>query len=265
MDSRSGSDAASPFDGLAEHYDTSFSDSLLGRTLRAAVWRRVQPHLGRARSALDLGCGTGIDTVALATAGLDVMAVDASEEMVRMAKHRCTRHEVVAQIESCDLMSLDTLEECNGPFDLVLSNFGPLNCVNDLGDAMRQIAVRLAPDGILIATIMGRFVPWEWLWMTASGHPGKGFRRLRRGGVPWRSMTVRYYSPSAIRAAAESAGLRIRRLVALGALLPISEAGGWINRKPRLLQVLDRIERRLEAVPPLGWLADHILVEVQHR
>jgi SAM-dependent methyltransferase len=265
MDSRPVLDGTSPFDGLAESYDTDFSDSLLGRTLRAAVWRRVQPHLGRARTALDLGCGTGVDTVALATAGLDVVAVDASKQMVRTAKDRCARHEVVAHVENCDLMCLDTIEECSGPFDLVLSNFGPLNCVKDLGDAMHQIAGRLADDGILVATIMGRFVPWEWLWMTASGHPSKSFRRLRSGGVPWRSSTIRYYSPSAILAAAESAGLRVRRLTALGVLLPISEAGTWINRKPRLLQVLDRIERRLEAIPPLPWLADHVLVEVQHR
>lgn len=265
MDVRPVEDPACPFDALAESYDESFSDGLLGRTLRAAVWRRVQTHLRGARSALELGCGTGVDTVALASAGLDVIAIDASEKMVQITSQRCAQHEVVARVEHGDLMSLDTLDGCRGPFDLVLSNFGPLNCVEDLGDTMGRIADRLAPDGIVIASIMGRFVPWEWMWMTITGHPTKSFRRLRRGGVSWRSLTIRYYSPSAIRTAAESAGLRIDRVAGLGALLPITEAGPWINRKPKILHLLNRIERSLEAIPPLPWLADHVLVEAKRR
>jgi len=57
--------------------------------------------------------------------------------------------------------------------------------------------------------------------------------------------------------------LRVRRVAALGALLPPSYAESWAGRHPRLIARLDLWERRLETVPPLPWLADHYLMELE--
>jgi hypothetical protein len=56
-----------------------------------------------------------------------------------------------------------------------------------------------------------------------------------------------------------------RRNAALGALLPPSYAEPWAARHPRLLARLDRWERRWETLPPLPWLADHYLLELERR
>ncbi len=55
------------------------------------------------------------------------------------------------------------------------------------------------------------------------------------------------------------------RVSAVGALLPPTEWEGWARRHPRLLSGLARLERRLETVPPLPWLADHYLIELERR
>jgi len=52
---------------------------------------------------------------------------------------------------------------------------------------------------------------------------------------------------------------------AVGALLPPTEWESWTERHPRLLAALARWERRLETVPPLPWLADHYLLELERR
>ena len=52
---------------------------------------------------------------------------------------------------------------------------------------------------------------------------------------------------------------------AVGALLPPTEWEAWAARHPRLLAALARWERRLETVPPLPWLADHYLLELERR
>jgi hypothetical protein len=55
----------------------------------------------------------------------------------------------------------------------------------------------------------------------------------------------------------------VRRVAALGALLPPPYTESWAGRHPGLVERLDRWERRLEAMPPLPWLADHYLMELE--
>jgi hypothetical protein len=110
---------------------------------------------------------------------------------------------------------------------------------------------------------MGPLVPWEWVWHLALGQPGKAFRRLRPGGARWRGLHVRYPTPGAV--ARAFAACRVVRTSAIGALLPPPFAERWAQRHPRLVAGLGRWERRLEAMPPLPWLADHYLLEMVAR
>jgi hypothetical protein len=111
---------------------------------------------------------------------------------------------------------------------------------------------------------MGPLAPWEWAWFLARGRPGTAFRRLRPGGVRWRGLTVRYPSIGALRRAFALA-FRLTRAVAIGALLPPTYAERWAAAHPRLLDRLERWERRWETVPPLPRLADHYLAELERR
>ena len=46
-------------------------------------------------------------------------------------------------------------------FDAAFSNFGPLNCVEDLPAVARQLHEVLRPGGVLVASVIGRVCPWE--------------------------------------------------------------------------------------------------------
>jgi len=148
------------------------------------------------------------------------------------------------------------------PFDGAFSDFGGLNCVADLGSVARDLAALLRPGAPVLLCVMGPIVPWEWAWYLGHGQPGKAFRRLRPGGVSWRGLTVRYPSIGKIRRAFAPA-FRFRRVSGVGVFLPPTYAEEWTRRHPRLLAALDRWERRLAAVRPFPWLADHFLVELE--
>jgi hypothetical protein len=111
---------------------------------------------------------------------------------------------------------------------------------------------------------MGPWVPWEWAWYLLHGEFRKAFRRLKPGGVPWRGLTIRYPTPGAVRRAFGK-HFRSRRCSAVGVFLPPSYAQRWAARHPRLLDLLERWERRLERWPPLPYLADHYLLELERR
>jgi len=213
---------------------------------------------------------------------VQVVATDASQVMVETARRKVATAglEDLIEVHQMDLEQLPPLPVDGwemgeggrggevgrgaGPFDGAFSDFGGLNCVADLRAVAEALARRLRPGAPVLLCVMGPFVPWEWIWYLGQGDPGRAFRRLRPGGVAWRGMTVRYPSIRSLRRAF-APEFRTLRAGAVGALLPPTYIKEWGERHPRLLAALARWERRLERVPPLPWLADHYLIELERR
>lgn len=256
---------ASPFDTMATDYDSSFSRSEIGRYLRAAVWRRLDAAFERGERVLELNCGTGEDALHLAGRGVSVLATDNSSRMLAATRAKVDRAGPGYAVKVAPLAIEDLAlgrAQLPAPFDGVLSNFGGFNCVNDLAGVARALAAIVRPGGRALLCVMGPAVPWEWGWYLAHGQPGKAIRRLRPGGVEWRGLKVRYRTPGSVRRAF-APHFAQRRLAGLGALVPPPYAAGWASEHPRLLAALDRWERRIETIPPLPWLADHFLIELE--
>ena len=281
----------SAFDDFAGDYDDTFTRSAIGRLMREAVWRRLDVHFRSGEQVLELNCGTGADAIHLAQRGVHVLATDVSEAMLAVTRRKVAQAgmEELVQVAKLDIADLaawgsslrsetrdqrsqdndsspsrDPISGLRSPFssfDGVLSNFGGLNCVTDLAGVAQALAGLLKPGGRAILCIMGPLAPWEWAWYLRQGQAGKAFRRLRRDGVPWRGLTIRYPSIAALRRAFAPM-FTVQRVSAIGALLPPSYVEPWAARHPALLARLNRIERRLETAWPLPWLADHYLIEM---
>src|SRR4029453_10976804 len=138
--------AASPFDELAAGYDREFTRSACGEVLRSLVHERLPRVFGGRRRILELGCGTGEDAVHLARTGHRVYAVDASAEMIRLARAKAEAAGVAGsiQFQVLPVESLDSLPQA-ARFDGVFSNFGVINCVADVPRLARSLAARLEP------------------------------------------------------------------------------------------------------------------------
>ncbi|HEV7519426.1 MAG TPA: methyltransferase domain-containing protein [Thermoanaerobaculia bacterium] len=253
-----------PFDALAPAYDDTFTRSTIGTLQRRAVWRRLDAAFAPGDRVLELGCGTGEDAVHLGGRGVRVLATDAAEGMVAAAERKVGAAGLAGAVEVRRLALEELARLREPPFDGAFSNFGGFNCVGDLRGPARDLAALLAPGARLLLCVMGPLVPWEWAWFGLRGQPGKAFRRLRAGGAVWRGMAIRYPSIGAV-TRAFCPDFQARRAAAVGAFLPPSYAESWAIRHPRLLARLDRWERRWETLPPLPWLADHYLLELERR
>jgi SAM-dependent methyltransferase len=230
--------------------------------MRAAVWARCASRFAAGMRVLEMNCGTGEDALWLAHRGIAVLATDVSPAMLQVAGKKLAASPGGAPVSFARLAWEDLEGFDAGPFDGALSNFGGLNCVSDLPDAVRALATKLRPGAVAILCIMGPAVPWEWGWFLAQGKPAAAFRRLRRAGVPWSGITVHYPSIAATRRAA-APGFRVLRVSAIGALLPPPYTERRIGRYPRLIAALNRVERRFESWWPLPLLADHYVVELE--
>lgn len=252
---------APAFDSLAIEYDAAFTDTPLGGALRALVWLRLDWLFRGAQRILDLGCGTGEDALRLAAAGKQVVAIDASPAMVRRAQDKARQRGCAQRLEFQCL----PMEQLHGAlegmeFDGALSNFGALNCVEDLPALVATVAARLTPGARLLWVPMGRYVPWEWAWYLMRAQPQKAWRRLRHERLPWRGLTLAYPTPRELSALLRPY-FRIDAMRPLGVALPPSYAAGWLNRRPRVLAALACVERAAQHVPALASCADHYIVE----
>jgi SAM-dependent methyltransferase len=249
----------SPFDQLAGDYDRSFTRSACGATLRALVWERLPDVFGAPRRILELGCGTGEDAIRLAQAGHRVFAIDASPEMIRIARLKAIAAGLAERIEFqvMPIESLHTLPQ-ELKFDGVFSNFGAINCVTDVPRMANILAARLTERAPLLFVVMGRRVPWEWAWYLVRGDRERAFRRLRKGGSEWRGLTIHYPTPREL-AKSLAPGFETRRRRSLGFILPPSYAASWLDHAPRTLAALAAVERATSRLT--SGFADHFMLE----
>jgi ubiquinone/menaquinone biosynthesis C-methylase UbiE len=237
---------ASAFDQLASRYDQLWTRSTIGHLQREAVWRHIGDLLKSGQRALDLGCGTGEDALRLKQRGLRVRAIDASPEMVRIARDRGVDAGVLPIERSGDL---------NQTFDVVLSNFGALNCVEDLASLREPLARLIAPGGYLLICVIGRCCLWETVWSLSRAQPAKAFRRWRSSVMS--SLGIRVFYPSRkYLEAAFHPRFTLLSWRGIGLSVPPSYVTGLSDDR---LARLDRFDRRVAHWPILRAVSDHRL------
>lgn len=109
---------------------------------------------------------------------------------------------------------------------------------------------------------MGPLCPWEIFWHLLHARPRTAFRRLGRSvtarlgdGPPIR---VWYPGPGRLRRELEPHFRRLR-LAGVGVLVPPPYLEHLARRRPRLVELLGRFDRRHGHRFPAPWLSDHHL------
>lgn len=253
---------------MAPDYDEDFSHSALGRLLRTRLWSVLDAALPAGGRLLELGCGTGEDAVHMARRGAVVLATDQSAEMLRVTAVKAADAGVALQTAPLDLAApalprTAAMAEtgAEGPsFDGAWSSFGPLNCVADRAPLWRFLAREVRQGGAVVVVVMAPLTPWDWLWFGGHGQLRTATRRLRAGAAAnagaGGSVRVWYPSWRTLRAEAQP-WFTVERVEAIGALLPISEAGHLVARFPRIFGVAARLEAKLGGRSPWPSLCDH--------
>jgi S-adenosylmethionine-dependent methyltransferase len=130
-----------------------------GRLRSELAWenvRRFLPRNASKRRALDVGGGTGFASVQLARVGYEVVLLDGSEEMLRIARQQAEAGSVAARISFCrayasELPELFDVES----FDIVVCH-NLLEYAEDPPTAVRDIAHVLRKEGVLSILVRNR-------------------------------------------------------------------------------------------------------------
>ena len=252
--------AALAFDAIADDFDERFDSWQSVEAQRRAVRRALTAAFPAGSRLIEIGGGTGTDALWMADQGRQVLMTDAAPAMVAAASAKCGDRvrTAVAAAEDMDRLADDLRGE--PLFDGAYSVFASLNCVSDLHSFGRGIARLLRPGVPFMLVVFGTCCPGEMVVETLRGRPMNAFRRFKRTEVParlnGREFAVRYHRRKDLERVF-GPWFRLEARQGIGVFVPPSAAEPWISRHPRLLGVLEALDR--VGTRPLAPFADHIL------
>jgi len=255
------------WDLTAETYDRIFSETVIGRVQRAAVWHELDKNFQPGMQILELNCGTGVDAFHLAARGVRVVACDLSSKMIDAARKRVGATGLDALVdfrvlatEKIDLLAGD------GLFDGAFSNFSGINCVQDISQAAHNLARLLKPNAKTLLCMVGRFSLWEVAWQLAHGKPALALHSFRRKPTTHISapgaVMVHYPSVTEMRQMF-APDFRLRRWKGIGVAVPPSCLEPFAGMIPGVVGGLAKIDRYLSRVPVFRSLGDCVLLQFE--
>jgi len=264
----------SPFDILAETYDSDFTESAIGKLQRKRVWGLLTPVLrsyNRPLKILEINCGTGEDALHFAEMGHEVVATDESKVMIEKSQQKLYRSKINShQIKfiQCSFSGLiDHFK--NEKFDLVFSNFGGINCIDETAveQLSKDLSSIIASNGCLFLTAMSRLCLWEILYYSSKGKFSSAFRRQKKS-VPFKingsSMPVFYYSPKNLKKIFQSEFKPVQTYP-VGLFIPPSYLEKQFLNRRHWLNRLEHWEEVWGKYSMLSSFADHFCIVLKRN
>ncbi len=246
-------------------YDSDDKINQVLQDIRQQVYRHVSVFMKESSEVLELNSGTGIDALHFVQEGHRVHATDLSDGMIAQIQKKILDHRLQDRL-TYQQLSYDQLQRLTGQkFDYIFSNFGGLNCIDDLSKVTMNLPSILIPGGFVTWVIMPPICLWELFWVF-KGHGKQAFRRLHKNGVmahlEGEYFKTYYYSLSQIK---EALGTQFKFIKSEGlcALSPPPSRGDFPAKYPRLYPSLRKLDQSVRHYYPFNRWADHIIVTFQ--
>lgn len=262
---------AAAFDSVAPTYDGPQGNNPLIQRMREIVWDRVNGLLEGTSSLIDIGCGTGLDAQHFAQLGHHVFATDWSTEMIERAGSRVPQGDGQITAVRVGAQELHRLDVPPGSVHLSYSNFGPLNCVPDLGETAHALAAHTRPGGYAVFTVIGRYCPWELAHYARNRRWTRAKVRFKRESTPvgmnGHTIWTRYFTPREF--TREWIGVSnewtVEYYESLSLFVPPPYLDAVANRHPKVFAGLVRLDEIAARWPLARDMGDHFLVVMRRR
>ncbi|MGZ5190067.1 MAG: class I SAM-dependent methyltransferase [Flavisolibacter sp.] len=260
--------ASDAFSKQSTVFDKLYGDDGMIQYKRKRVRDHILHFAKSGGSMLELNCGTGEDALFFAQQGFRVHATDASEGMLSVLQQKLKKEiQTRISIEQCSFTSLGELKN-QGPFDVVYSNFGGLNCTGELEIILSGLHNLVKPGGTVTLVIISKFCLWETL-LLFKGKFRTAFRRFfssngRKAHIEGTYFKCWYYPPSfVIKHMKEHFDLI--NLEGLCTIVPPSYIESFSEKHPGLFSYLRKKEARLKGRWPWKFWGDYYIISFREK
>ncbi len=200
------------YDNLSSDYDHRFDNPRIN--YMRSVEKIVLLDSLKMGLILDIGCGTGEQSLFLAEKGYRILGVDISKEMIKIAKERIKNANFRDNL-SFVIASAEFLPFRDKSFDGIISIFGIFNHIPNVDTAFQETSRVLQTGGQGIFTVVNR---WNLTWWVNAFIKCKGswiISSLRSKEYVVNGLWTYYFSRGEMIKRLEDTGLKVR----IGSLL----------------------------------------------
>ena len=259
---------AEAFTRQASVFDREYASNPVINYKRNRVRQHVMNLLSPSNTILELNSGTGDDAIFFAKQGHKVHATDISEGMQSELKRKLEAAglEDFITVEKCSFLELDQLKE-KGPYDLVFSNFGGLNCTRELDKVLASFRPLLKPGGRVCLVIIPPFCLWESLFFF-NGEFKLATRRFfksngTKANVEGKEFRCWYYSPAFVRKHMKQ-HFKLTGLEGLCTIVPPSYKDSFPKKHASLFEFLKKTEDRYKSSWPWNSVGDYFIISFKN-
>jgi ubiquinone/menaquinone biosynthesis C-methylase UbiE len=256
------------FDKAAPNYDTTFTNSVIGKLQRDLVYHQFSKVINEhnPKTILEINCGTGEDAIWLAEQKIEVMATDISSTMIEIAKSKSVLENLT--FIQTDINQIDNDFSAKN-FDLIFSNFGGLNCLSlsEMSAFLKNSAQILSPKGHLVLVIMPKSTLWELCYFLFKLDFKNAFRRKKKyaiANVNGEKVTTYYYNPKDIVNLANT-NFVVKQINPIGFFVPPSYLEPFFKNKPKMISDLSELEQKIKNRSWLSKYADHYIIVLEKK
>jgi SAM-dependent methyltransferase len=259
------------FDLIASDYDRHILGNRMNRLLRDRSLAQLHRIFEGRSPLLEIGCGSGMETLKLLQAGHEVVAVDISARMLEVVQGKARAIGAgerlrVHQLRARDLLQLEK-DYAPSNFRGGFSTYGALNCEPDLRPLVSALGVLLAPEAPFLAGVYNRWCLFE---VVSYGLTGRWHRATGRWRDPVLVGSSRFcvdvvaYSAFQMRRLFEGE-FRLERTEGVPVILPPSDLVRYAEIFAPRFDRLVALDRWFGRHGPGRWVGDHLLLTFRRR
>ena len=249
------------FNCQSEFFDQYEEQNEILKRMRSVVRMHLLRHLNNGNRILELNAGTGLDAVFLAQKGFCVHAIDLSEGMLKKLETKINLYRLSEKL-SFELLSFTELDKLREQtFNHIFSNFGGLNCAENLNEVTKHFNRILKPGGKITLVIMPPVSLWE-IALVLKGKFKSAFRRLHKNGTMANIEGIKfktyYYNLGKLKQALGH-NFKLVEVQGLASISPPPYADKFPKHHPKLYKLFCRIDDSISHLYPFTRCADHYI------
>ena len=257
-------DLEAAFDGVAEDYDRHIFGNAINVWLRNRSIALMSKLFRPGQTILEVGCGTGTETLSLAKQGIRVIATDISSRMLEVLSRKASDAglgDMVVPIHARPYSLVHELAEKGfTEVDGAYSTYGAVNTDPRLTDFFANLHHLIKDDGKLILGVWNKYCAFEMVGYLLKANPAMAAARLKNPVPVGKSRFCVATNAFSVGELSALVGryFRLRTAYGVGMFLPPSNLTKYLPPSS-LTRLAKWADVSLEGSFPWNRLGDHFL------